>query len=224
MKSLTHHLPADIEKTSMSIIKRELGEQGIFIPEAVAPVVLRAIHTTADFDYAKNMSFTDHAVERAAASCKSGGILVTDTEMSLSGISKKALSALQMEVVCLTGDPEAAEFAKEHEITRAAAGITLAAARFPEAGFLIGNAPTALFVLAEKIEADLRPAFVVGVPVGFVNVVESKEAVFSACKSADIPAIIARGRKGGSTVATAVANAILYLAADMLDPKDRGWL
>ena len=146
-----HHLPADIERTSLSIITTELAELGLTPPSETAAVVKRVIHTTADFDYARNLRVTPGAV------------------------------------------------------------------------LAVGNAPTALLTIADQIEAGLRPALVIGVPVGFVNVVESKERLFATCEAFGVPAIVAMGRKGGSNVAAAICNALLYSAAEMLDPAARGW-
>ena len=120
-------------------------------------------------------------------------------------------------------DERVAEAARERETTRAAAAVDWAAAQHPTAILAVGNAPTALFRIAEKIEAGLRPSLVIGVPVGFVNVVESKERVLEACTRYGVPAIVALGRKGGSSIAAAVCNALIYTASDMLDPKERGW-
>ena len=113
--------------------------------------------------------------------------------------------------------------AKAEGTTRAVASMRRAAAEHPNAVFAVGNAPTALLTIAEEIENGLRPALVIGVPVGFVNVVESKERLFAVCESHGVPAIVAMGRKGGSNVAAAICNALIYSAAEMLDPTARGW-
>ena len=221
---IRHTLPADIERTSMEIIEGELRERGIEIPEERAAVVRRVIHTTADFDYAENLRFTEHAVKKAVqmfASC--GGAVITDTNMALAGISKPSLKKLGAEAYCFMADPEIAKRAKAQDTTRAAASMAYGAQRFPEAVFAVGNAPTALLKLEELIRGGLRPSLVVGVPVGFVNVVESKKRIFSVCEEYGIPAIVAFGRKGGSNVAAAIVNALLYTAADTLDPSKRGW-
>lgn len=213
--------PQDIEKRSFEIITAELGE-GTF-PDGIAQVVKRVIHTTADFDYADNLVFSPDVIERAKAALLSGATVVTDTNMALSGISKPALARLGGSALCYMADPEVARIAAETGTTRAVASMHRAAQEHPGAILAVGNAPTALLAIVEEIEAGLRPALVIAVPVGFVNVVESKEALFAACAAHGVPAIAAMGRKGGSTVAAAVCNALVYSAAEMLDPAARGW-
>ena len=218
-----HHLPADIERTSISIITRELDEQGLTPPPETAAVVKRVIHTTADFDYAKNLRFTPGAVQAAVRALQRGAVIVTDTNMALAGISRPGLAKLGCEAVCYIADPAVAEAAKQAGTTRAVAAMHRAAREHPGAILAVGNAPTALLTIAEEIEAGLRPALVIGVPVGFVNVVESKETLFAVCEQHGVPAIAAMGRKGGSNVAAAICNALVYSAAEMLDPSARGW-
>lgn len=218
-----HHLPADIERTSISIITRELDELGLTPPPETAAVVKRVIHTTADFDYAKNLRFTPGAVEAAVRALQTGAGIVTDTNMALAGISRPGLAKLGSEAVCYMADPAVAEAAKQAGTTRAVAAVHRAAREHPGAILAVGNAPTALLTIAEEIEAGLRPALVIGVPVGFVNVVESKETLFAVCEQHGVPAIVAMGRKGGSNVAAAICNALVYSAAEMLDPSARGW-
>lgn len=218
-----HHLPADIERTSISIITRELDELGLTPPPETAAVVKRVIHTTADFDYAKNLRFTPGAVQAAVKALQRGAVIVTDTNMALAGISRPGLAKLGCEAVCYMADPAVAEAAKQAGTTRAVAAMHRAAREHPGAILAVGNAPTALLTIAEEIEAGLRPALVIGVPVGFVNVVESKETLFAVCEQHGVPAIAAMGRKGGSNVAAAICNALVYSAAEMLDPSARGW-
>ena len=218
-----HHLPADIERTSISIITRELDELGLTPPPETAAVVKRVIHTTADFDYAKNLRFTPGAVEAAVRALQRGAVIVTDTNMALAGISRPGLAKLGCEAVCYMADPAVAEAAKQAGTTRAVAAMHRAAREHPGAILAVGNAPTALLTIAEEREAGLRPALVIGVPVGFVNVVESKETLFAICEQHGVPAIAAMGRKGGSNVAAAICNALVYSAAEMLDPSARGW-
>ena len=218
-----HHLPADIERTSISIITRELDELGLTPPPETAAVVKRVIHTTADFDYAKNLRFTPGAVQAAVRALQRGAVIVTDTNMALAGISRPGLAKLGCEAVCYMADPAVAEAAKQAGTTRAVAAMHRAAREHPGAILAVGNAPTALLTIAEEIEAGLRPALVIGVPVGFVNVVESKETLFAVCEQHGVPAIAAMGRKGGSNVAAAICNALIYSAAEMLDPSARGW-
>ena len=176
-----HHLPADIERTSLSIITAELEALGLTPPPETAAVVKRVIHTTADFDYAKNLRFTPGAVAAGVAALRAGTPIITDTNMALSGISKPALARLGGSALCYMADPEVARIAAETGTTRAVASMHRAAQEHPGAIFAVGNAPTALLTIAEEIEAGLRPALVIAVPVGFVNVVESKEALFAAC-------------------------------------------
>jgi len=234
---LQHVKPGDIEKTSMRTIRKELEENGFTLPEneAERAVLLRAIHTSADFDYAENLRFVENgpeagvryflrglqAGEEAAAPAEEAKIVITDTNMALSGISKRALEKLSGRAVCYMADPEIAKRAKEEGSTRARASMEYAGKVHPHGVFASGNAPTALISLTEQIEEGLRPSLVVGVPVGFVNVVESKEMLLEACEKHHVPAIIAMGRKGGSNVAAAIINALLYTAAGWLNPENR---
>lgn len=221
--TIKHVLPGDIEKTSMGIIENELEEKGITIPDEHKAVVKRVIHTTADFEYAGTMAFTEGAVSLIADRLKAGGVtIVTDTNMALSGISKPALTKLECEKKCFMAEPEIAKAAKEGGTTRAVASVDYMAANLENVGFACGNAPTALIELAALMEKGFRPLFVIGVPVGFVNVVESKELILETCKKYDVPAIVALGRKGGSNVAAAICNALLYTATDTIDPEKRG--
>ena len=220
---MTHHKPADIERTSMAIIAAELRQRGITIPPDREAVVKRVIHTTADFDYAANLTFTPRAVARGVEALQRGTAIITDTNMAKAGISRPALSKLGSQVLCFMAEEDVARQAKQQGTTRAAAAIDRAAREHPGAILAVGNAPTALFAIARHLEAGLRPALVIGVPVGFVNVVEAKEELLEVCRRLEIPAILAMGRKGGSNVAAAICNALLYLAGDLTDPAARGW-
>ena len=220
---LEHGTPREIEGESMRIIGQELEAMGIVLPAGCEAVVKRAIHTTADFDYARNLVFTPGAVEAGVRALRAGTPILTDTNMARSGINRGALERLGISVHCFMADPEVARRAAEAGTTRAAAAVDQGAALWPEGIYAVGNAPTALLTIVEEIEAGLRPALVIAVPVGFVNVVESKETLFAACAAHGVPAIAAMGRKGGSTVAAAVCNALVYSAAEMLDPAARGW-
>ena len=213
--------PMDIEKRSFAIITELLGDRRLD-PENEL-VIKRVIHTTADFDYAKNLRFTPGAVQAAVRALQRGAVIVTDTNMALAGISRPGLAKLGCEAVCYMADPAVAEAAKQAGTTRAVAAMHRAAREHPGAILAVGNAPTALLTIAEEIEAGLRPALVIGVPVGFVNVVESKETLFAVCEQHGVPVIAAMGRKGGSNVAAAICNALVYSAAEMLDPSARGW-
>ena len=216
-------LPGEIELESMAIIEAELAARGIALPPENAAVVKRCIHASADFDYAENLRFTPGAVEKAVEALKGGASIVTDTNMALAGVSRPGLAKLGGAAHCFMAEPEIAALAKAQGTTRAVAAMDYAAENFPGSILAVGNAPTALFRIADQIEAGLRPALVVGVPVGFVNVVESKERVLSVCEQYGVPAIVALGRKGGSSIAAAILNALIYTAADMLDPAGRGW-
>lgn len=208
--------PEEIERASMAIITRELRERGIVLPEEHAAVVKRVIHTTADFDFTQNLYFTLGAVSSGMAALRNGAAIVTDTNMAKAGISKPALTELGGQVCCFIADKDVAQAAKERGTTRAAAAMEKAARQYPNAVFAIGNAPTALLRAVELIQSGLlHPALVVGVPVGFVNVVESKERTLAVCRENGVPAILAMGRKGGSTVAAAICNALLYQITEM---------
>lgn len=197
--------PMDIEKRSFEIITEILGDRKLD-PENEL-VIKRAIHTTADFDYADNLVFSPHAVTRGIEALKAGCDIVTDTQMAKSGISKATLARLGGEVHCFMSDPDVAAEAKARGVTRALVSMEKAARLDKPCIFAIGNAPTALIRIRELIDSgELKPALVIGVPVGFVNVVESKELIIET----DVPHIVARGRKGGSNVAAAIVNALLY--------------
>lgn len=204
--NIEYVLPEEIEHRSFEIIESELG--GREFPDEIKPILYRVIHTTADFDYADNLCFSENAVDIALKLLKNGAVIVTDTNMAKAGINKSALAKLGCEAVCFMADAETAALAKEHGTTRATASVDRAAMLGKPVIFACGNAPTALIRLYEHISAgDFSPAFVIGVPVGFVNVVQSKELIMSS----GVPYIVARGRKGGSNVAAAIVNALLYM-------------
>ena len=197
--------PMDIEKRSFEIITELLGDRKLD-PENEL-VIKRAIHTTADFDYADNLVFSPHAVKLGIEALKGGCDIVTDTQMARSGISKATLAKLGGEVHCFMSDPDVAAEAKARGVTRALVSMEKAAKLGKPCIFAIGNAPTALIRIRELMDSgELKPALVIGVPVGFVNVVESKEQIIQS----SAPHIVARGRKGGSNVAAAIVNALLY--------------
>ena len=196
--------PMDIEKRSFEIITELLGDRRL------PPEVERVIHTTADFDYADNLRFSDRAVERGVQALRSGCDIVTDTQMARAGINKTILGRLGGEARCFMSDPDVAAEAGARGVTRAMVSMEKAASLEKPCIFAIGNAPTALFALFDLIAAGkVRPALVIGAPVGFVNVVESKERIMAA----GVPYIVAQGRKGGSNVAAAICNAMLYQIA-----------
>lgn len=197
--------PQDIEKRSFEIITAELGERTF--PAGIAEVVKRVIHTTADFDYADSLAFSPDVISRAKAALAAGATVVTDTNMALSGVSKATLAKLGGKAVCLMADEQVASEAKARGVTRAVVSMEHAAKFEGPLLFAIGNAPTALIELDRLMrEQDLKPELIIGVPVGFVNVVESKELILQS----QVPHIVARGRKGGSNVAAAIVNALLY--------------
>ncbi|MCQ2553513.1 MAG: precorrin-8X methylmutase [Clostridia bacterium] len=198
--------PMDIERRSFEIITEILGDR-VLDPENEL-VIKRAIHTTADFDYADNLVFSEHAVAKGIEALRNGCAIVTDTNMAKAGINKTTLAKLGGEVYNFIADPDVAAAAKERGITRAAVSMEKAAETIDKPIiFAIGNAPTALIKIKELMDAGkLNPALIVGVPVGFVNVVESKELIIGS----NAPYIVARGRKGGSNVAAAICNAMLY--------------
>lgn len=213
--------PSEIERESMRIIAGELARMGVSLPPEREAVVKRVIHTTADFDYVQNLRFTEGAVERASSAFRAGAAVVTDTNMAKSGVSKAALDKLGGGVYCFMADPDVAREAKDRGVTRAVVCMEKAAREHPGAVLAVGNAPTALLKLCELMENGLRPALVVGAPVGFVNVEESKRRVFEVCLRYDVPCIAAMGRKGGSNAAAAICNAILYTALDAVDLSER---
>lgn len=205
-------LPRDIERRSFEIITEELGESPL-VP-GTELIVKRCIHTSADFDYAENLKFSENAVNTALEAIQRGACIVTDTQMAKAGINKKALARYGGEVFCFMSDEDVAEKAKIEGTTRAAVCMDKAAAINRPLIFAVGNAPTALVRLYELIEEQkLKPELIIGVPVGFVNVVQSKELIMEA----EVPYIVAAGRKGGSNIAACIVNALLYMLND-----DRG--
>ena len=196
--------PMEIEKRSMEIIESALPAG---IPQENKAVVKRVIHCTADFDYAENLAFSKDAVKKALDALRNGCDIVTDTQMALSGINKAAAAKLGCTVHCFMSDPDVAEKAQERGCTRAVVSMEKAADLKKPLIFAIGNAPTALLKIREMIDGEkIAPLLVIGVPVGFVNIIESKEAVMET----DVPFIVAKGRKGGSNVAAAIVNALMY--------------
>ena len=204
--------PREIETRSFAIITQELGDRKL--PEDQELIIKRCIHTSADFDYADNLCFSENAVKKAMDAIKGGACIVTDTQMAKSGINKRALARYGGEVFCFMSDEDVAAQAKENGTTRATASMDKAASLKQPLIFAIGNAPTALVRLYELIEEKkIRPELIIGVPVGFVNVVQSKELIMQT----DVPYIVARGRKGGSNIAACIVNALLYKINDKRD-------
>ena len=202
---LQNVLPNDIEKRSMEIIAEELGE--VKLDEEKLSIIKRVIHTSADFDYVRTLHFSEDAVQKALEALKNGATIVTDTNMAKAGINKAGMDKLGCKAVCYMADPDVAAQAKIEGSTRAAACMEKACLIEGPVIIAIGNAPTALVRLDELIkEGKIKPELIVGVPVGFVNVVEAKELIMQA----GVPYIVARGRKGGSNVAAAICNALIY--------------
>ena len=207
MENIEYVRPQDIEKRSFAIITKELEEKGITIPKEQEMVTKRAIHTSADFEYAETMTYSKHAIAVAKQLIKNGADIVTDTNMALAGINKKELEKYGGRAHCFMADEDVARIAKERGVTRATVSMEKASCIEKPVIFAIGNAPTALIELYEMIQnGSYRPAFIIGVPVGFVNVEAAKELIIKT----DVPYIINRGRKGGSNVAAAICNALLY--------------
>ena len=197
--------PMEIERRSFEIITQELGDRKLD-PEFEL-VVKRVIHTTADFDYYENLCFSEHAVLRMMDAIRAGCDVITDTTMAQSGINKKILAQFGGQARCFIGDEDVAEEAKARGVTRSLVSMEKAARLNKPLIFAIGNAPTALFSICDLMRAGkLKPEMIIGVPVGFVNVVEAKEEVMRTAQNY----IVARGRKGGSNVAAAIVNAVLY--------------
>ena len=201
--------PRDIERRSFEIITEELGDKKLD-PEKEL-IIKRCIHTSADFEYADSLCFSEGAVEKAMEALKNGACIVTDTQMGRSGINKRALARYGGEVYCFISDEDVAETAKKNGTTRATASMDKAAEMKKPLIFAIGNAPTALVRLYELMEeGKINPALIIGVPVGFVNVVQSKELIMES----KAPYIVAKGRKGGSNIAACICNALLYMIDD----------
>lgn len=212
MKRLELVPPREIENRSFEIIGEELHQRGIMIPAEQESVTKRVIHTSADFEYAQTMCYSENAIAIARNLIRQGADIVTDTNMAMSGINKKMLAKFGGEVHCFMADEDVAAEAKARQVTRASVCMEKASKINKPVIFAIGNAPTALVSLYEMIQAGTyRPAFVIGVPVGFVNVEAAKELIMET----DVPYIVNRGRKGGSNVAAAICNALIYgLARD----------
>jgi len=207
LNRIEYVLPAEIEKRSFEIITEELSERGITLPKEQEMITKRVIHTSADFDYTHTMCYSEHAVEIAKKLILGGADIVTDTNMAMAGINKKVLAGFGGEVHCFMADETVAKVAKERKTTRAAVSMEFAAKLEKPVIFAIGNAPTALIELYQMIrQKQFHPAFVIGVPVGFVNVEAAKELIMET----DVPYIVNRGRKGGSNIAAAICNALLY--------------
>ena len=200
--------PMDIENRSFEIIGEELGQHNFSKEEL--KIIKRVIHTTADFEYKDLVYIRDGAIEEAMKLFKKGITIYTDTKMALSGINKSALKKLNCTALCYVGDEEVAKIAKKRGITRSMAAVEKAVENGVEF-FVFGNAPTALFRLKELIEeGKCKASFVIGAPIGFVGAAESKTEF----EKLPIPMITVRGRKGGSTVAASIVNALMYMLVE----------
>ncbi len=209
---LENVLPMEIEKRSFEIITQELGDRKLDADKEL--IIKRCIHTSADFEYADSLCFSPDVVKKATEAIKKGACIVTDTQMVKSGINKRALARYGGEVFCFVADEDVVRAAKENGTTRSTANIDKAAALDRPLIFAIGNAPTALVRIYELVrEGKLKPELIIGVPVGFVNVVQSKELIMET----EAPYIVARGRKGGSNIAACICNALLYMIDDRRD-------
>ena len=207
MSEIEYIKPEEIEKRSFEIIKEELDSMGVTLDPKEDPIIRRVIHTTADFDYINTLMFSDGAIDKAIELLKNGADIVSDTNMVKSGINKTALGSLGGEAICYMSDPMINLSAIDTGLTRASLSMKKASHIEKPVIFAIGNAPTALITLHEMMEkGEFRPEFVIGVPVGFVNVEAAKELFINS----DVPYIINRGRKGGSNVAAAICNALIY--------------
>ena len=206
MKEILNILPEEIEKKSFEMITEELGDK--VLDKDKEKIIKRVIHTSADFEYAETLAFSEDVVEKALEAIKNGASIVTDTQMAKAGINKKKLSKYGGEVYNFISDEDIAKIAKENGTTRSEACMDKAASMGKDFIFAIGNAPTALIRLSKLIEeGKIAPKLIIGVPVGFVNVEASKELIMER----DVPYIVAKGRKGGSNVAAAICNALIYM-------------
>ncbi len=202
--NIVEYTPSEIEKRSFEIIEKELEVE---LDPTLAPIIKRVIHTTADFSYVDNLCFSENVVEDTLKALREGASIVTDTNMGKSGINKTRLAKYGGSVHCLMADEDVALKAKKENTTRAAISMEKTASMNEDFIYAIGNAPTALIRLYEMIrEGKVKPKLIIGVPVGFVNVVEAKELIMST----NVPYIVARGRRGGSNVAAAICNALIY--------------
>ncbi|WP_322511919.1 precorrin-8X methylmutase [Chloroflexus sp.] len=203
---------AEIAARSFAIIRAELAERGIILPQPLATVVERIIHTTADFEFAAITKASPGAIEAGVAALQRGCAVITDVQMARVGIDQRRLHRFGGVAHCFNDHPDAAQLAAATSLTRSAAALRWAYQQGYLTGAIIaiGNAPTALFELLELLDRGAQPALIIGVPVGFVNTIESKEALMARHET---PWIVTAGRKGGSPVATAIVNALLRLAA-----------
>lgn len=198
--------PKSIEVRSYEIITEGLKGAELKFNEQEQWIVKRLIHTTGDYDYVNIVEFGNNPIESAMEALREGNCRIyCDTNMIVNGLNKMGLKKFGAEAYCLVADPDVAREAKERGITRSMVGLERALADPQTKIFLIGNAPTALFTLLEKM-GDNKPKLIAGVPVGFVGCPESKAEL----SKYDVPFIRTNGTKGGSTVAVGVLHGILY--------------
>ena len=203
-----------IEKESFRIIGTELDEAALDPVEL--PIIKRVIHSTADFEYKDILAFSPGAIESGIAAVRSGRDIITDVKMIEAGIARARLAPFGAKVLCFSADRDVAEAALSGNMTKTAASMRKAAGYMDGAVLAIGNAPTALMELIKIVrEGGPRPALVIGVPVGFVGAVEAKEEL----EKSGLPYILTRGRKGGSTVAVAIVNALAIVASSAVGAK-----
>lgn len=197
--------PAEIERKSFEIIEKKLN--GRIFGEGKDDIIKRVIHASADFDYADNLIFSEGVVEKAVLSIKNGACIVTDTNMAFSGINKKVVLSLGGDVKCFMGEEDVSREAKQRGVTRAMISMEKACKIKGRLILAVGNAPTAL-IWADKLikEGKMKPELIIGVPVGFVNVIEAKELILKS----GVPYIVAKGNKGGSNIAAAIVNSLIY--------------
>ena len=211
-----HLRPEEIEAESFRLIDREAGAHGWSAQEW--PIVRRAVHTSADFDYVRDLVIAPTAISRGVAALRRGRTIITDTRMAMAGISVARLEPFALSVRCLVDDPLVAKSAKRLGVTRSLLAMRTAVQAEDAGIFVIGNAPTALFELLRLVRDEgVRPDLIVALPVGFVGAAESKAELLATASEYQLPFITNRGRKGGSNVAAAVVNALLILAAGATD-------
>lgn len=212
--------PDEVEKESFLLITRELHKRKIRIPYNHAPIVLRCIHTSADYDFAENLLFSKNAVPMAHKALLSGACIVSDTRMGLDGMNRGAIKILGGEPVCLMDDPNVTAEARLRGMTRSAVSMEYAASRMLAARqrgdetpyiFVVGNAPTALMALDSMMREneDFRPDLIIAAPAGFINVEYAKRSILKTMEEYQIPYILTAGCKGGSCIASSIVNALL---------------
>lgn len=215
-----HHIEAASFQKIQEIIDQE--HQDITFSNAFEEAILkRVVFTSADFDYLYQIKFSNDVIQRILDVLKHRGTIFTDTTMVLGGLNKKCLDQLGVSYRCLVNEPEVFKEAKEKGMTRSMAAVEYAAKLDGPKLFVFGNAPTSIFKVLDMVEeGSLWPEAVIGVPVGFVGAAESKLALHES----PLASIAALGRKGGSTIAAAIVNAILYQFIQETEDYQRYWV